>query len=91
MTMDYKKRCSDCGILTYDWETVGGVNRCWECGRKAREADICHHTKGTVAQFITAAGDVDYTVSCHCGAAWPYGTQPAKMTLFDVLGKAWKR
>jgi hypothetical protein len=30
------KRCQVCGHLTEDWEIVGGVVRCWPCGKEER-------------------------------------------------------
>ena len=87
--MDYKKKCNRCGTYTFEWEHIGGEYRCWECGRKAR--GICHHLKGVVSKYFTSDGDVEYSVTCNCKASWLYGQQPAKMELFDVLGKAWKR
>ncbi len=28
-----------CGTPTHDWERVGGVTRCWPCGRLQREIE----------------------------------------------------
>lgn len=34
-----RRRCIYCGILTHEWEIVnGGPVRCWDCGKKIREA-----------------------------------------------------
>lgn len=33
-------RCTICGVLTYDWEKVGGSGapaNCWPCGKVARQ------------------------------------------------------
>jgi len=31
-----KHKCSICGTVTADWEKVGGIIRCWSCGKLVR-------------------------------------------------------
>lgn len=32
------RRCSICLNMTHDWEEVDQKTRCWDCGRRIREA-----------------------------------------------------
>lgn len=80
-----KRKCSMCGVITEDWETIGSLTRCWTCGREARTRLECVHIKGTVIKQ-----NHEYTVTCDkCRAAWIFGAHPAGIQLFDIYGERW--